>query len=106
MKEDFKRFIKANPKLINYVNDKKGTWQNLYEIYTLYGEDENIWKEYITDKNNSIDDLIKMFKNINLENVKNTVDGLQKVIGIIQDLTKDNKEEQYIPNRKYNNLDD
>lgn len=107
MKEDFKRFVKANPKLINYVNETNSSWQSLYEIYALYGENEKVWKEYVIDKNKGVDELIKILKNINLESIKNVVDGLQKGIGIIQDLVKDNKvEDLYTPKGQYQNLDD
>ena len=106
IKEDFKRFVKANPKLINYVKEKDISWQKLYEIYALYGEDEKIWNEYIIDKNKGLDDLIILIKKFNLESIKSTIDGIQKVISIIQDLTKEEKSEEYIPNRKYENIDD
>ena len=107
MKEDFKRFVKANPKLINYVNEHKVSWQSLYEIYSLYGEDEKVWEKYVINKSTNLEDLIDLFKNLNLESIKNVVDGLQKGIGIIQDLTKDNnKHEEYIPKGEFKNLDD
>ena len=38
MKEKFKNFVKLNPKLIDAVKNGNKTWQELYEIYTLYGE--------------------------------------------------------------------
>ncbi len=107
MKENFKKFVKANPKLINYVNDKKVSWQSLYEIYSLYGEDEKIWEKYVIDNNNGIEELVNLFKNINLESIKNIVDGLQKGIGIIQDLTKNKNDiEEYVPKGEFKNLDD
>ena len=104
--EKFKAFVKTNPKLIDYVGDNNVSWQSLYEIYSLYGEDEKIWNEYVIDKKPNIDEIIKLLKKINLDNVKNTIDGLQKVIAIIQDLSKNTNEDNYIPKRKYENLDD
>lgn len=109
MKEDFKKFVKANPKLITYVKDNNASWQSLYEVYALYGEDPDIWDKYVTSKNDSIEELIKMVKKINLESVKSTVDGLSKAIDIIQGLTKNSPNEsfdQYVPNSKFENLDD
>ena len=49
MKEKFIEFVKNNPKLINYIKEKNGTWQELFEIYTIYGEDEKIWNKYILE---------------------------------------------------------
>ena len=46
-KEEFKEFVKKNPKLISYVKSNEMSWQKFYELYDLYGEDENIWKDYL-----------------------------------------------------------
>ena len=42
-KENFKNFVRKNPDLADYVLAKKVTWQQLYEIYDMYGEDNKIW---------------------------------------------------------------
>ncbi len=107
MKEKFKTFVKANPKLIDYVKNKKGSWQDLYEIYSLYGEDENIWEKYTND-DNSINDLIKLIKNVNLENIKNVIDGMQKAISLIQNISSNSNDnnDNYESKGKYNDLDD
>ena len=44
-KEDFKKFVYKNPKLIDYVKQNNISWQSLYEIYDIYGEKEEIWNE-------------------------------------------------------------
>ena len=108
MKENFKRFIKANPKLIQYVHNNNISWQNLYEIYALYGEDEKIWNDYVTLKNQKTDELINMIRNLNLESIKNGVDSLQKAISILQEMTSKNKGENevYEKRKKYEDLDD
>ena len=107
MKENFKKFVKSNPKLINYVKNNNISWQKLYEIYCLYGEDENVWNKYILDTNKNFDDLLDLLKNINLESIKNTVEGLQKVISIIQDFSFNKSEQEtYSKRKEYQNLDD
>lgn len=106
MKENFKEFVKSNPKIIDYVKNKKGTWQELYEIYSIYGEDENIWNKYINE-DKGINELINIIKNVNLDSIKTTVDGLQKVVSILQNISgKKDNEEEYERTRKYENLDD
>ena len=45
--DDFKSFVKKNPNLVNYVKNDTMSWQKFYELYDLYGEDENIWGEYL-----------------------------------------------------------
>ena len=38
-KEEFKSFVSKHPELINFVREKKNTWQDFYEIYDMYGEE-------------------------------------------------------------------
>lgn len=107
MKEKFKRFVRNNPRLINYVKDNHASWQDLYEVYSLYGEDQEVWNKYLNSKSSLIDDLLSIVKNINLEGIRKTSEGLQKVITIIQsiDSPKDNNEE-YQKREEYFNPDD
>ena len=106
MKENFKLFVKKNPSLATYVKNKKATWQELYEIYSLYGEDDKIWDKYLNN-GGSVDELIKMIQKINLDSVKKTVDSLQKAISILQNISGHNENNiQYEKTRKYENLDD
>ena len=98
-------FVKKNPSLATYVKNNNSSWQELYEIYSLYGEDNKVWDKYLN--NNNIDDLVKMIQKINLESVKRTVDSLQKAVSILQRIggNKENTE-QYEKTRKYEDLDD
>lgn len=92
-KEEFKAFVSSHPDLISVVESKKHTWQELYEVYDLYGSDEKAWDKYlnITTTNTaslaSIGELTKLFKNINIESVQKYIDTAQKAIGIVQELT-------------------
>ena len=104
MKEKFKEFVKANPRLINYVKDNNVSWQSLYEIYTLYGEDENIWNKYVNSNSSLTDDLVNIIKNINLENIRKTTEGLQKVLSVIQSF--DNNEQKEVYQKKEDYIDD
>ncbi len=105
MKENFIKFVKANPSLVDYVKKNNTSWQDLYEIYALYGEDNDIWKKYLT--NNGVDELINMIKGINLENIKKTTESLQKAVEIIQGLSGNkNSDEPYEKAVKYEDLDD
>lgn len=104
MKEKFKEFVKANPRLINYVKDNNVSWQSLYEIYALYGEDEIIWNKYVNSNSSLTDDLVNIIKNINLENIRKTTEGLQKVLSVIQSF--DNNEQKEVYQKKEDYIDD
>ena len=107
MKEKFKQFVKNNPKIIDYVKNNNKSWQDLYEIYALYGEDESIWNNYLNDNKTGIDELVKLIQKVNLESVKNTVDGLEKAVSLLQEIGKGKKEPKlYEKTRKYEDIDD
>ena len=45
-KETFKLFVRRHPELANYVLKNNTSWQQIYEIYELYGENNSIWNNY------------------------------------------------------------
>jgi len=106
LKEKFKEFVKSNPKLIDYVRNNNKSWQEIYEIYALYGEDSSIWNNYLNSNKTGLDELIKMIQGVNLESVKKTVDSIQKAITIIQNIGTTNKSENYEKAREYEDLND
>lgn len=92
-KEEFKEFIKSHPNLVGVVERKKHTWQDLFEIFDLYGNNEEAWNRYLNIKenisnttSNSIGELTKLFKNINIDNVQKYIDTAGKAVGIVQEL--------------------
>lgn len=97
-KEAFKEFVVHHPDLVNIVKTKDHSWQDLFEVYDLYGEDEELWRKYTeqvsstktttdAEKLSSLGELTKLFKNVNIENVQKYIDTAQKAIGVIQELT-------------------
>lgn len=107
-RDNFIKFVRANPSLVDYVKANNVTWQSLYEVYALYGEDSSVWNKYLnSNRDSSINELITIIKNINLESVRRVVDGLQKTIGLIQEIggTKENSNE-YQRSPVYEDLDD
>lgn len=112
-KEEFKAFVKENPKLIKFVKDGKKTWQNFYEIFNLYGKDEKVWKEYLgVEEVASVAglDLLSWLKSIDLDSIQNGVASIQRVLGVVQDFTnKDNStniKEEYKPRPLYKHFED
>ena len=48
-KVEFKNFVKENPRLIKFVKNGEMTWQKFYELYDMYGTDDNVWANYLKD---------------------------------------------------------
>ena len=109
-KEDFKLFVKKNPILLNYVNNNEMTWQKFYEMYDMYGEDENVWNKYLNDKKNvKTNEFINYLKNINLDSLQESINSIQRVLGVVGDLTSKNTDistNNYEPKPIYQHFDD
>ena len=111
----FKEFVKNNPSLIKFVKEDKMTWQKFYEMYDLYGESNDVWKDYIAAGTTaaaataSSSGFLDFFKNIDLDGVQNGVNSIQRVIGVLQEISgKDTKEvaKDYKPRPVYKSFDD
>lgn len=91
-KEEFKKFVSDNPKLVEFVKSKKNTWQEFYELFDLYGDDSKIWDKYLAKEETAKDraslaELTSLVKNINMDNVQKYINNAQKAINVIQELT-------------------
>lgn len=118
--DDFKSFVKKNPNLINYVKNDTMSWQKFYELYDLYGEDENIWGEYLGNRNASsnkvekkstsrFSDILDMAKNIDANKLQDSISSVQKAIGLIGDMfikDKGTDTNTYTPRPIYRKFDD
>ena len=118
--DDFKSFVKKNPNLINYVKNETMSWQKFYELYDLYGEDENIWEEYLGSSSASsnkvekkstsrFSDILDMAKNIDANKLQDSISSVQKAIGLIGDMfikDKGTDTNAYTPRPIYSKFDD
>ena len=116
--DDFKNFVKDNPGLIKYVKNNEMTWQKFYEIYDIYGNENDVWKDFLdvepirienkdVEKNNSSIDFMSWIKGIDLESVREGVNSIQRVIGVLQDFnTNKTSSEEYKPRPIYKHFED
>lgn len=117
--DSFKEFVKKNQVLVTYVKENKMTWQKFYELYDLYGEDNNIWNEYLkkeepqTKVNNtkpsSLSNIMEMAKNIDPDKLQDGITSIQKAISLFSDMiTKNNTSSTstYTPRPIYKKFDD
>lgn len=116
--DNFKAFVKQNPSLVTYVKEGNMTWQKFYELYDLYGEDNNIWDTYLKKetppkKNNtsksSLTSIMEMAKNLDSDKLQDSITSIQKAISLFGDIIlKDNKtpDNNYTPRPIYKKFDD
>ena len=113
-KENFKNFARNNPSLANSVLNGTTTWQQLYELYEIYGENNTIWNNYIkspsltdniTTSASTIKDFINTLKNIDMDSVQKGITNIEKTISLLQDIGISNKK-SYEPKPIYKRFDD
>ena len=110
-KEKFKIFVKKNPILIKYVQNGSMTWQKFYEIYDMYGEDNNAWKEYLNTSGNNNSSFFDYIKNIDIDSIQSGVNSMQRVISLFQEMSsknvnKNTNNEEYKPRPIYKHFED
>ncbi len=91
-KENFKDFVRKNPILLKRVKEGKGTWQQFFEIYDLYGDDDTAWKDYLKADSVKVDagssfDFVSFLKGLDLDSIQEGVNSLQRVLGLLQDMS-------------------
>lgn len=117
--EHFKEFVKTKPNLIKYVKNNEMTWQKFYELYDLYGPENEVWNTYEAVKQAKVveaaaktvgfADIMGYFKNIDLDSLSDNINNIQRVVGVIQDLgTKDTSTttSSYKPRPIYKHFED
>ena len=95
--DSFKKFIFNHPEFIDKVKLNDISWQSLYELYDIYGEDEKIWSKYLnktSDSNFSIKGLINTIKNIDVNSLEENINNIQKAVGLVEELTKNESSEE------------
>lgn len=94
-KDQFKSFARIHPELANTVLKGNATWQQLYELYEIYGENNTVWNRYfstpsvadnISTSATTIKDFVNTFKNLDMDSVQKGINNIQKTIGLLQDM--------------------
>ena len=128
-KEQFKEFVKKNPKLIKYVKNNEMTWQKFYEMYDIYGEENSVWKDYMEVQNETteekkiekagkaglagltLSEVVNWFKNVDLDGLQEGIGNVQRVLGVVQDFSKkdsnsSSEKQTYKPRPLYKHFED
>ena len=122
--DEFKSFVRQNPNLANYIKDGSMTWQKFYELYDMYGSENEIWNSYQKNdiRNDNITktaaslgsftlaDTLNFIKNIDLDSLQNGISSIQRVVGVVSDLTNKNtvsqNKSEYKPRPLYKHFED
>lgn len=97
--DKFKRFVSNRPEFVDYVKKNNISWQTLYELYDIYGEDDKVWNKYIkSDVKDSINikGLLNTLKNINLDSLEENISSIQKAVGLVEELTREDEKDNSI----------
>lgn len=88
-KEEFKAFAKMHPELVHYVKNGEMSWQKFYEIYDIYGEQVEAWKDYIgaSSASDGLSGFTDKFKNIDMNSIQEHIKTAQKALNLVQELT-------------------
>ena len=115
MKEEFKEFVSKHPELIKYVNRNEMTWQKFYDMYSLYGEKNEAWNDYLLVKkeensklsNTTISDILSAIKNVDVDVVQKNITTINKALTLISGLiAKDEIKDDYTPRPLYKKFED
>lgn len=91
-KDDFKLFAAKHPEFVKQIRSGKATWQSLYEIYDIYGEQESAWSDFLESNTaaksgDSFKNFTDKLKNMDFNSIQEHINTAQKALGIVQELT-------------------
>lgn len=89
--KEFKAFLKTIPSIKEDVLNHRYTWQEIYEIYTMYGENDNFFKPYKEHPTEYMN-VLEIIKNIDLDALSSSLQSMEKVLEIVSNLLDKNKE--------------
>ena len=92
--DEFKAFLKTIPSIKEDVLNHRYTWQQIYEIYTMYGENDHFFDPY---KNHSVDfnGVLEIIKTVDLNALSSSLQSIEKVLGVVSNLIDKNKENKW-----------
>jgi len=116
-KDTFKSFARIHPELASTVLNGNATWQQLYELFEIYGENNSIWNQYLNSSSltdiaststTTFKDFFNTMKNLDMDSVQKGITNLQKTIGLLQDIGLGSKKTTptYEPRPLYKHFED
>ena len=76
--DEFKEFLKTIPSIKQDVLNGRYTWQQLYEIFVMYGKDDKFWLPYKTGNSGfDLNMLLEVIKNIDLNALSSSLGSIE-----------------------------
>lgn len=97
--DEFKTFVTTIPNIKEEVLNGRYTWQQLYEIYVMYGKDDKFWQPYRNSSSGlDLSSIIEVVKNVDMNALSNSLNAIEKVLNMASGLF--GKEEEPKPRQK------
>ena len=91
--EEFRSFVSKHPLLRDEVRNNKFTWQNVFDEWSLYGEDDESWKKYEVrnEEPSTLDQQVDNSTNTTNDNANSTVnlDSIKSIMNYVQKINPD-----------------
>ena len=110
--EKFKEFCKDKEYLKQTVRDGKHTWQELYEIYDIYGPDAEEFKEKEEEKvedtekndkeennnkskNDGLGGIFDLISGFDADKIQEGLNGMKKILAVLGELSKPEEQDVF-----------
>lgn len=79
--DNFKEFVSTIPSIRQDVLNGRYTWQQLYELYDVYGEEDKFWIPY-KNQSNGFDmvGIMDLIKTIDIATLTSSLSSIEKVL--------------------------
>lgn len=89
--DSFKTFVRSKPEFSSLVLDGTYNWQQLYEMYMLYGEEHEIWQNIQKKEVTPSIDWMQLIRNIDIDTVISGMQSLEKILDMFAGYLENNQ---------------
>lgn len=100
--DEFKTFVTTIPSIKEEVLSGRYTWQQLYEVYVMYGKDDKFWQPYRTTAGMDLTGIMSLVKNIDMNALSNSLSAIEKVLNMASGLFTKDDDKPKAPTRQNN----
>lgn len=83
----FKEFVNKKPFVKKLVDQKKFTWQELYERYDKNGENDIAFIEPNKEEKASVNNIFDVLSSIDVDKLADSLNSMKKILSVISEIT-------------------